>query len=263
MDLANTNGDHESGAAALGVSSPVAGDNEGSFVAFGNTTTNHSQSLLEQVLNNEDELNNVYEDYNNNNDFIKSDVDITAVNDEDDNATSLERSVSEQTREAETQTDPISDEQLVVFSEDDGTAEYASGYATTMTVFGRLRRRALGAKRRHGRVRRRRRRRCGRRGETIKVEQRSATENDEVSAKATSCFKCDSRKTRTTNDAFDGHLVKSDASRICHSGAKRRRHEHAEQQKLRQKQTPELCDCHFAEQQSRFRTNRWHSRSVQ
>jgi len=62
--------------------------------------------------------------------------DITAVNDEDDNATSLERSVSEQTREAETQTDPISDEQLVVLSEDDGTAEYASGYATTMTVFG-------------------------------------------------------------------------------------------------------------------------------
>jgi hypothetical protein len=133
MDLANTNGDHESGAAALGVSSPVAGDNEGSFVAFGNTTTNHSQSLLEQVLNNEDELNN----YNDDNDFIKSDdVDITAVNDEDDNATSLERSVSEQTREAETQTDPISDEQLVVLSEDDGTAEYASGYATTMTVFG-------------------------------------------------------------------------------------------------------------------------------
>ena len=137
MDLANTNGDHESGAAALGVSSPVAGDNEGSFVAFGNTTTNHSQSLLEQVLNNEDELNNVCEDYNDDNDFIKSDdVDITAVNDEDDNATSLERSVSEQTREAETQTDPISDEQLVVLSEDDGTAEYASGYATTMTVFG-------------------------------------------------------------------------------------------------------------------------------
>ena len=134
MDLANTNGD-EGGAAALGVSPPVAGDNEGSFVAFGNTTTNHSQSLLEQVLNNEDELNNVNEDYNDDNDFIKSDVDITAVN-EDDNATSGERSLSEQTREAETQTDPISDEQLVVFSEDDGTAEYASGYATTMTVFG-------------------------------------------------------------------------------------------------------------------------------
>ena len=185
------------------------------------------------MLNNEDELNNVYEDYNNNNDFIKSDVDITAANDEDDNATSLERSVSEQTREAETQTDPISDEQLVVFSEDDGTAEYARvGYATTMTVFG------------GGRV-------SGYRAKNAATEEYVEGDEDDVvdaekplkssreapprttkyPLRRQAALNARTRKTRTTNDALDGHLVKSDASRICHSEAKRRRHEHAEQQK--------------------------------
>ena len=125
----------ESGAAALGVSPP---SKEGSFVAFGNATTNKSQSLLEHVLNDEEELNNVFEKYNDDNNFITSDVDINVANvvNEHDNVASGEKSLSEQTREAETQTDPIDNEQLVALSEDDWTAEYASGYATTMTAFG-------------------------------------------------------------------------------------------------------------------------------
>ena len=124
----NTN-DDKTDAALIGGSAPIAGVSDGSFIAFGNTSS-QSKSLLEEVLNNEEDLNNVLEEYNDDNDYVKSDIDLNV------NAASGERSSSEQTREAETQTDPINDEELVGLSDDDGTAEYASGYATTMTGFG-------------------------------------------------------------------------------------------------------------------------------
>ena len=80
----NTN-DDKTDAALIGGSAPIAGVSDASFIAFGNTSS-QSKSLLEEVLNNEEDLNNVLEEYNDDNDYVKSDIDLNV------NAASGERS---------------------------------------------------------------------------------------------------------------------------------------------------------------------------